>query len=111
LGNNRAMVVISMECKPEDDGKFNDWYDTVHIPMAMKYEGMRKATRYSLRTDDKKHSYLTVFEFRDSEAMKAFPNSPEVSAAREEMAQRWKGNIPFEIKWRNEYELIHTWDK
>jgi len=112
MENNRALVVISMECSPEMEQRFNQWYNDVHIPMALKYEGMLKASRYRLTdNNDERNAYLTIFEFRDRHAMQAFPDSPEVAAAKEEMQQRWHGNLPFEIKWRSEYELLQTWDK
>ena len=55
--------------------------------------------------------YLTEFEFKDRKAMEAFIKSPEVTATLEEMNHRWAGKLPFEIKWRNEYEVIKTWEK
>jgi antibiotic biosynthesis monooxygenase (ABM) superfamily enzyme len=112
MSNNRAIVVISTDCSPEMEQQFNDWYNNVHIPMALKYPGMLKASRYQLSsTNSQRKSYLTIFEFRDDKAMQAFPGSPEVAAAKEEMQQRWQDNLPFEIKSRAEYDLIHSWEK
>jgi hypothetical protein len=44
-------------------------------------------------------------------SMKEFTKSPEVAAAIEEMNRRWQGKLPFEIKWRNGYEVMHIWEK
>jgi antibiotic biosynthesis monooxygenase (ABM) superfamily enzyme len=111
VDNNRAIVVISTDCSPEMAQEFNEWYNNVHIPMALKYPGMLKASRYQLSKNSQRKSYLTIFEFRDRETMQAFPDSPEVASAKEEMQQRWQGNLPFEIKSRAEYDLIIDWEK
>jgi uncharacterized protein (TIGR02118 family) len=112
MDSNKAMVCISQEVKPESEKEFNDWYFNVHIPMALKYPGLVKATRSKLiSSSNGQKGYLTVFEFKDREAMEAFIKSPEVTAAIEEMNQRWKGKLPFEIKYRNEYEVMKVWEK
>jgi|WetSurMetagenome_2_1015567.scaffolds.fasta_scaffold18752_3 antibiotic biosynthesis monooxygenase (ABM) superfamily enzyme len=108
----RSIVVINMECKVENQEAFTEWYNGIHIPMALKYPGLMKASRYELsaKTTGTK-TYLTIFEFKDRQAMESFPASPEVAAAKEEMQQRWQGKLPFEIKSRNEYDPIANWDK
>jgi hypothetical protein len=112
MANNRALVVISMECSSDLEQRFNEWYNNTHIPLALRYEGMSKASRYQLTNGNAEQAtYLTIFEFRDRQAMQDFPNSPEVVAAKEEMQQQWHGNLPFAIKWRSEYELLQSWEK
>jgi antibiotic biosynthesis monooxygenase (ABM) superfamily enzyme len=112
MKSSRAMVCISQEVNPEREAEFNDWYFKVHIPMAMKYPGLQKATRCQmLSSSNGQKGYLTVFEFKDRQAMAAFIKSPEVAAAIEEMNQRWQGKLPFKIKWRNEYEVMEAWEK
>jgi antibiotic biosynthesis monooxygenase (ABM) superfamily enzyme len=109
---NKAIVVISQECNPEKEAEFNNWYFNVHIPMAMKYPGLRKATRCRVQTSTNgQKGYLTIFEFKDQTAMAGFVKSPEVADALAEMNEKWQGKLPFEIKWRNEYELMQTWEK
>ena len=34
------------QCRPEDDEKFNTWYNEQHIPALIKFKGMTRATRY-----------------------------------------------------------------
>lgn len=110
--SSRAMVCISQEVSQELEKAFSDWYLNVHIPMALKYPGLVKATRCKLLSSTNgQKGYLTVFEFKDRKAMEEFTKSPEVTLAIEEMNQRWKGKLPFEIKWRNEYEVMETWEK
>jgi antibiotic biosynthesis monooxygenase (ABM) superfamily enzyme len=112
MANSQAIVCISQEVSPGMEKEFNDWYFNVHIQMALKYPGMVKATRCRLTASSNgQKGYLTVFEFKDREMMEAFIKSPEAAAAIEEMNRRWNGKLPFEIKWRNEYEIMETWEK
>ena len=46
-------------------------------------------------------------EFKDQEALKAYENSPELAAAREETAETWKES-KFEIVWRMQFEEINS---
>jgi hypothetical protein len=101
-----------MECKFEDLEAFNEWYNRFHIPMALEYPGLLKAGRYELLADTPgRKSYLTIFEFKDRQAMASFPSSLAVAAAKVDMQRKWQGRLPFEIKSRNEYDSIAAWDK
>jgi antibiotic biosynthesis monooxygenase (ABM) superfamily enzyme len=112
MKSSRAVVCISQEVRPDMEEALNDWYFNVHIPMAMKYPGLLKTTRCRLLSSTNgQKGYLTVFEFKDQAAMAGFVKSPEVAAAIKEMNEKWQGKLPFEIKWRNEYEVMKTWEK
>jgi antibiotic biosynthesis monooxygenase (ABM) superfamily enzyme len=112
MESSQAVVCVSQEVSPEMETEFNDWYFNVHIPMALKYPGLEKATRCRLLTSTNgQKGYLTIFEFKDRAAMEGFLKSPEVAAAIEEMNRKWQGKPPFEIRWRNEYEVMEKWEK
>ena len=111
MAKARILNIVSTECAPKDDARFNKWYDEVHIPMLFKYKGMKKVTRYRMIDDkDKKPRYLAIYEYDSKEALNAFPQSPEFKAAIAEMQTTWKGNM-FDIKWAASYEPIQTWER
>ena len=111
MENTRVINVVEVDCQPEVDKKYNEWYNEVHIPMIMKYDGILKATRYQLLHGPQGQSrYLTIYEFKDKDAMDSFPNSPEYAAVDEEMKQTWKGK-EFEVKLAAQYEMIKSWGK
>lgn len=106
---NHPIVVVVIECPLDQAAEFDQWYKDVHIPMALRYKGMIKATRYRVPLSSyERNRYLTIFEFDDKEAMKAFPSSPEVAAAKAEMGQRWTAKPPFTIVSRTECEPLST---
>jgi antibiotic biosynthesis monooxygenase (ABM) superfamily enzyme len=107
----RIINVVATECPPEDEAKFNKWYNEVHIPMLFKYKGMKKVTRYK-KMDGKSRmpKYLAVYEYDTREALDAISQSQEYKDAIAEM-QETQQDLPFEIKWASGYEPIKTWEK
>jgi len=111
MGPKTFINVIGTRCHPDDDAKFNKWYDEVHIPMLMKFKGMKKVTRYKAAYLPKDYpTYLTIYEFASKADFEAYSNSPELAEARKEMAETWKER-PFELTWRVQFEALKTWER
>ena len=103
--------VVATECQPEVEGKFNKWYDEVHIPLLFKFKGMKKVTRYKLRKEGGgKPSFLAIYEFANWQDYEDYTKSAELAAARAEMDETWKGG-GFEITSRAQYEFLRTWER
>ena len=106
-----VLSIVASECSPEVEAKFNQWYNDVHIPMLMKYNGLKKASRYQLAGDSKDHAkYLAFYEYENEKAQTDLNISPEFAAAIEEMQETWKDG-GFDIKWMANYTVIKTWEK
>ena len=111
MAKARILNIVSTECVPKNDARFNKWYDEVHIPMLLKYKGIKKVTRYRMIDDkDNKPKYLAIYEYDDKKALDTLAESPEFKAAIEEMQETWKGEM-FDIKWAASYEPIKTWER
>jgi antibiotic biosynthesis monooxygenase (ABM) superfamily enzyme len=106
----RIINIVATECAPKNDAKFNKWYDEVHIPMLMKYRGIKKVTRYKMLEDkEQKPKYLAVYEFDTKEDLDGLQKSAEFKAAIEEMQETWKSEM-FDIKWMTSAEPLKTWE-
>jgi uncharacterized protein (TIGR02118 family) len=111
MGSSKIINIVASECKPSEEVKFNKWYNEIHIPMLLKFPGLKGVTRYKLVGGDKGQvKYLAVYEFDDIASFEAFEKSPELASAKEEMGQTWN-NYMFDIKYRARYETIKTWKK
>ena len=100
--------IVATECTG-DEAKFNKWYNEVHIPMLLKFKGVKGASRYKQVGENKEHpTYLAFYEFENAEALEALHKSPEFAAAMEEMKETWKDG-GLELKWAVPYEHIKTW--
>jgi hypothetical protein len=98
--------IVGSKCDPEQEAKFNKWYDEIHIPMLMKFKGLKAVTRYKLGNDDKSLPvYIAVYQFESKEALDAYQKSTELAAARDEMKQSWPDG-GWEITWRAPYQQL-----
>ena len=105
-----AINMVMVDCRTEVEEKYNEQYNKVHVPLCLKYGGMPRATRYRLIKRPPRHARcLTVYEFKDQNAMDAFPSSPECRAATQEMRETWEDN-DFEITMAAQYETIGSFE-
>ena len=111
MAKPRVLNIVATVCAPKNEARFNKWYNEVHIPMLMKYKGIKKVTRYKI-IDEKseKSRYLAVYEFDDKKSLAEMPKSPEFKAAIEEMQSTWKPE-GLDIKWALSCEPLKTWGK
>lgn len=110
MPESRTVYVVGTDCPPDQEERFNRWYDETHIPLLMKSNLLRAVTRYRLApsaTGDYPR-YLAVYEFDNVQDFEAWRSSDEMKAAREEMSGTW-GSNGFDIRWRIPYEPIMTW--
>lgn len=108
---------VGLQCKPEDEAKFNAWYDDVHVPMLLKGDLVKKATRFRL-ADETYHvgtevatsaKYLTIYEFDSAETFNAWMTSPARDEAGADKATTW-GDGGYEVKLASRYDLINAWN-
>lgn len=111
MAKARILNIVATECATKDDVKFNKWYNEVHIPMLMKYKGIKKVTRYKI-IDEKadKPRYIAVYEYDSKSDLNALNASPEFKAAIAEMQETQKVQS-FDIKWATACEPIKTWER
>jgi len=108
---SRVVNVVFVDCLPEVEKKYNEWYNKIHIPMIMKYEGIIGATRYQLlKGPEGQTQYMTVYEFLNQQAMDSFPQSKVFAEVDKELHGTWKGP-EFTVKSAVQYEEIKTWHK
>lgn len=103
-----VIYVVKTQCQPQYEKEFNTWYDEVHIPLLLKFKGLRKVTRYRAINSSKQYpEYIAVYEFPNKQIMDEYINSPERAAALEEMRSTWKKG-EWELKGHRYYEVLRT---
>jgi uncharacterized protein (TIGR02118 family) len=106
MAKKPVINIVTTRCQTRDEGKFNKWYNEVHIPMLKKYKGVKRVARYKILGCETLE-YLAVYHFDSLEDFQAFGQSPEFKAAIAEMNQSWPKGI--EIVSRQQSELIQDW--
>ena len=95
MSKARILHIIQTECKPEDEARFNKWYNEVHVPMLMKFKELKKVTRYRL-IDEKasRPQFLAVYECDNMKDFGEFPKSKAFQDAIAEMVGTWGDGKP-----------------
>ncbi len=103
------IYMVGIDCKPQYEEEFNTWYDKTHIPLLLKFKGLKRVSRYRLSNSKGTYpAYLAVYEFSSKEIFEEYAKSPERTAALEEMRSRWSAG-EWEIQWQTQYELLRKW--
>ncbi len=111
MAKTRVINIVATECAPENDAKFNKWYNEVHIPMLMKYKGIKKVTRYRfIEENAPRPKFLAVYEYDSRKDLDGLTQSAEFQAAIAEMQETWK-DVKIDIIWAVSGEPIKTWEQ
>ena len=111
MKDKSVILIIGEQCHPEDEEKFNKWYNEIHIPMLLKFQGLKEATRYKIIDGSEVYpKYLAILRFDNRKALQAYETSPERAASTVELKDTWKDR-GFEVNWRTKYEVIKTWQR
>jgi hypothetical protein len=56
-----ALLLIAMNVAAEQEGEFNEWYNTEHLPQLGAVPGVLCARRYSSSAPDRERQYLALY--------------------------------------------------
>jgi hypothetical protein len=71
MAESTLINIVATRCKSEEEARFNRWYDETHIPMLMKFKGMKAAARYRVASDNPDYpTYLAIYQFESEEAFR-----------------------------------------
>jgi len=108
MANKPVINIISTQCQPQDEEKFNQWYNEVHIPMLLKFKGLKGVTRYKVAGEPSQPPrFMAVYKFASQKDLEAFQKSPEAAAAIKDMQESWGKRV--ELTSRTLCELIKEW--
>jgi antibiotic biosynthesis monooxygenase (ABM) superfamily enzyme len=108
---------VGIQCKSEDEEKFNTWYDDIHVPMLLQGNCVKNVNRFKLAdqaynvgtTTQACPNYLTIYEFESQEKFDAWMNSPAREEAGDDKTKTW-GDKGYELKWASLYKLTNAWN-
>ena len=109
---------VGLQCRPEDEEKFNKWYDEVHVPMLLGGGHVATVTRYKLASEVYDVApgvmscpkYQTIYEFDDSEKFESWMGGEARAEAGKEKSQTW-GDRGYEVIWAARYDATTTWKR
>jgi uncharacterized protein (TIGR02118 family) len=109
MDNTPVLHIVGVRCEPQIEEKFVKWYNEVHIPLLLKFKGLKKATcTRAIKRSEEYPEYLSIFEFDNKQAFLDYEKSPELAAAAVERDETWKEG-GWDRMWRVQYEVLKTW--
>ncbi len=89
-----ASNIIETECSPQDEKKFNQWYNETHVPMLLKNKACKGVTRYRVACEaGKPQRFLAVYKFASQKDLEAFQKCAETAAAIKDFTDNWGGKV------------------
>jgi uncharacterized protein (TIGR02118 family) len=77
-----ALFVVKATIPKDQEKEFNRWYDEVHIPMVLQFNGMVSARRYKALVGEEKFQYMAVYEVKDEATLKKLMDSDHMKMLR-----------------------------
>lgn len=99
-GKSKAVLLMMIDVKPEDEAGFNRWYNEEHIPELMALPGYLSARRFEVEGEGQK--YLAIYELEDSKVF----DTPQYKAWREASESTRRMSAKFVSRTRRVYREI-----
>ena len=111
MADKKLIHIVGTRCKPEVDAKFNKWYEEVHIPLLLKFKGIKKVTRGKITNPAPElPTYLAIYEYENRKAFEDHQKSPEIATVVDDVKKTWKEGDQEIVSWA-QYEVLKTWGK
>ena len=88
----KAYLAVRAEVPEADRTRFDHWYQSDHLPWALRSFGARRAWRYWSRTDPALH--IAFYEFDSVEAAEATQTAEWTKALVADFDRVWGGRVP-----------------
>lgn len=117
MKSGSVIHILGLDCRPDQDEKFNRWYNDVHIPDLLKFRGVERATRYRCLYKDETTTgfpkvnypqYLAIYKMDSQAVFEEYESSQEMADSLKELRATWAGD-PFQRTWRVQFRLLQNW--
>jgi hypothetical protein len=98
----KAYLAVRAEVPLADRARFDHWYETDHLPWAVRVFAARRAWRYWSRTDPALH--IAFYEFDSVEAAEATQTAEATKALVADFDRVWEGRV---TRRREILEMVH----
>jgi hypothetical protein len=108
MADRPILNIVTTQCLPQEEEKFNKWYNEVHVPMLLKFKHIKYAALYKDVSEKTVFPrYISIYRFASLKDFEEFEKGPVLAAAIEEMIDTWGKRI--DTLNRVQYELIQEW--
>jgi hypothetical protein len=87
----KAFLAVRAEVPEADRARFDHWYETDHLPWALRVFGARRAWRCWSKTDPAVH--VAFYEFASVEAAEAIAKSDAIKPLVDDFDRVWQDRV------------------
>jgi hypothetical protein len=88
----KTLLAVRAEVPEDERARFDHWYETDHLPWALREFGARRAWRYWSRSDPPIH--VAFYEFDSVEAAKAATAPEKIKPLVADFDRVWGERVP-----------------
>ena len=77
-----VLFMVKASIPKEKEEAFNRWYNEVHVPMFLQFNGAVSARRYKAILGEDKYQYLAMYELKDEATFQKLMDSDHFKALR-----------------------------
>lgn len=108
MAKQPVLNIVITQCQPQEEERFNKWYNEVHVPMILKFGRIQQAARYKVISEKTAlPQYIAIYKFPSYRDFEEYKNSDECDAAIKEMLATWGKTIDTVSKIQ--CEMIKEW--
>jgi hypothetical protein len=84
------LFVVQLNVDKDVEDRWNEWYNTVHVPEVMSLsDEITEATRYRRTNGDVEYEYMAIYRFASEEALATFLQHPHLAEMGEDYLREW----------------------
>jgi uncharacterized protein (TIGR02118 family) len=84
-----VLFMVKATIPKEKEQEFNRWYDEVHVPMFLQFNGAVSARRYKAIVGEEKFQYVAMYELKDEATFKRLMESDHMKALKADYDAKW----------------------
>jgi uncharacterized protein (TIGR02118 family) len=75
-----VLFMVKATIPKDKEAAFNKWYNEVHVPMFLQFNGAVSARRYKAILGEDKFQYMAMYEIKDEATFKRMMESDHMKA-------------------------------
>jgi len=107
MAENPVIWVVGSECDLEKESEYNEFYNKIHMPTALKAPGMLRGTRYErIGSQFEYPRYLSIYEIESEAAIEQILKSEAAAEAAEQQFHGRGKELGMKLRWLVHYRPI-----
>ncbi len=84
-----VLFMVKATIPRDKEEAFNRWYNEVHVPMFLQFNGAVSGRRYKAIMGEDKFQYLAMYEVKDEETFRRLMDSDHMKALKADYDAKW----------------------